>query len=149
MSAGGAETKTETYVDPPAYAEAANKVSNKYGKETICGPVVCDTHVTEVVDGEDELVPEQSKADGTGDEPAMLIRISGGSSQEEISGDFRAIASEVARLVETGVDDAFVELLVGSRMAGLYFERQGRGRRAESGEGRTVCVLKKGTVFLD
>lgn len=149
MSAGDAETKMETYVDPPAYAEAANKVSNKDGKETIYGPVVCDAHVAEIVYGEDELMPEQSEADGTGDEPAMLIRIGGGSSQEEVSGDFWAIASEIAGLVETGVDDMLVEFLVGSRMTGLYFERQVGGRGEEGGEGGTVCLLEKGTVFLD
>lgn len=149
MSTGGAERKMETYVDPPTYAEAANKVSNKYGKEAVYGPVMCNAHVTEVVDGENELVPEQSKANGTGDKPVMAIRIGGRSSQKEVPGDFWAIASEIARLVETGVDDAFVEFLVGSRMAGLYFERQVGGRRREGGEGGTVCMLEQGTVVLD
>lgn len=145
----GVVGRTETYVDPPTYAEAANEVSNKDGKETIYGPVVCDAHVTEVVDSEDELVPEQPKANGTGDEPAMLVRIGGRSSQEEVSGDFWTIAREIARLVETGVDDALVELLVGSGMAGLYFERQIRGGWVEGGEGGNGWVLEKGAVFVD
>lgn len=74
------------------------------------------------MDGEDELVPEQSETKCTGDEPAMFIRQGGGSGQEEVTGDFWAIARDVASLVETGVDDALVEFPVGSRMAGLYFE---------------------------
>lgn len=57
--------KTKTHVDPPAYAETANKVGNKDGKETIYGPVVCDAHMTEVMHSKDELVPEQTEADGT------------------------------------------------------------------------------------
>ena len=110
---------------------------------------MCDAHVAEVVDGEDELVPEQSKANGTGDEPTTLVRIGAGSSQEEVPGDFWAIASEIARLVETGVDDALVEILVGSGMAGLYFERQIGGGWVEGGEGGTGCVLEQGAVFVD
>lgn len=143
------ERKTETYVDPPAYAKATNKVSNKYSKETVYGPVVRDAHVTEVVDGEDKLVPEQTKADGTGDEPATLVRIRGGSSQEEVSGDLWSIASEIAGLVETGIDDALVKLLVGSGMAGLYFERQIGGGWVEGGEGGSGWVLEQGIVFGD
>ena len=149
MSVIEAERKMKTYVDPPAYAKTANKVSKKDGNETIYSPVMCDAHVTKVVYGEDELVPEQSEAHGTDDKPAMLIRIGGGSSQEEVSGDFWAISSEIARLVETGIDDALVKCFVGSGMTSLYLKGQIGGRWLKGGKGGTVCVLEKGTVFVD
>lgn len=101
------------------------------------------------MDGEDELVPEQTEANGAGDEPVMHVRIGTCSSQEEVPGDFWAIASDIARLVETCVDDALVEFLVGSGMAGLYFERQLGGGWEDGVEGGTGRVLQKGTVFGD
>lgn len=149
MSTVGIERMMQTYVNPPAYAETANKVSEKDGEETIYGPVMCDAHVSEVMYSEDELVPEHSEANGTDDEPAMLVRIGGRSSQEEVSSDFRAISSEIARPVEACVDDALVKFLVSSGMASLHFEGQSGGGRLKGSEGGTVCVLEKGIVFVD
>ena len=77
----------------------------------------------------------------------MLVRIGGGSCQEEVPGDFWAIAGEIASFVETGDDDTLVEFLVGSGMASLYLEGQGGGRGLQSCKGGSVFVAKKGAVF--
>ena len=109
---------------------------------------MCDAHVTEVVYGEDELVPEQAEADGTGDEPAVLVGIGGGGSQEEVADDLWAVAGEITRLVEAGVDDALVERLVCGGMAGLLLGGQSGGGRLKGSGGGAVGV-EKGAVLVD
>lgn len=60
-------------MDPPANAQASNPVCQKDGDEAVLGPFVSDTQMAEVMNGEDELVPEPAEAYGTQEEPLFLI----------------------------------------------------------------------------
>lgn len=57
---------------PPTYAQSAEKVSNHDSDYRIDVEIMRDAHVTGIVGGEDQLVPEHAKAQCTHTEPAML-----------------------------------------------------------------------------
>jgi len=123
--------RQKAYIDPPAYAEASDKVCDKDGNKSVIDPVVGDTHVAEVVGKKHELVPQETKRHGTDKEPACAKGVKGKSGEKYITQKFWAIAREVRGIVETSVCDAFVELLVSESMLMLNLKREGRGRRGD------------------
>ncbi|TGO37111.1 hypothetical protein BHYA_0105g00020 [Botrytis hyacinthi] len=61
---------------PPAEGEAAEEIGDEYPNAAVGVERVCYTHVTGVVRGEDELVPEESEGEGGGDVVGGLYKIS-------------------------------------------------------------------------
>lgn len=66
-------TEEETYVDPPADADAAYKICQADGNYAVPVPIVSNTDVAEVVTCEYELVPEEAQKNCTREEQLALV----------------------------------------------------------------------------
>ena len=90
---------------------------------------MCDTHVPEIMHGEHELMPECAQREGRREEPAVLVRDVGSRCKAGVTQDFRAVASNVAALVESSVDNAPMQFFIRLGVRGLCRRRQsGRWR---------------------
>lgn len=61
------------HLDPPANTQAADKIGYEDAQDTIDGPVVSDSHMTQVMSSKDQLMPHQAKEDGACHEPVLGV----------------------------------------------------------------------------
>lgn len=72
---GNTYQPVSTHINPPADAHTASPVGDKSPKDAVDDPVVGDAEMTKVVRDKGELLPQQTKKDGAGEEPSMVVRI--------------------------------------------------------------------------
>jgi hypothetical protein len=83
-----------------------------------------DTHMTEVMGGKNQLVPEEAKEDCTRHKPIVAIGICGCGSQKRVTYYFRAVPSQVRCFIKSSIDDALVKGSVGLGMTSLNLGRK-------------------------
>lgn len=128
----------EAHIDPPADADATKKVRDKYAKEPVPEPGMCDTTVAEIVCSKGKLVPEHAEEDRAGDKIGMGVGYGGHGAEENIAEDFRTVSGEVWCFVQAGLFYFVVEGAVGDGMLLLCGRREARRWRANGGEGGDV-----------
>jgi hypothetical protein len=60
-------------IDPPADTQASQSGGEANADDAINDPVMGDAHVSQVMNGEDYLLPKSTEADGREKKPTVLV----------------------------------------------------------------------------
>ncbi|CAK5280197.1 unnamed protein product, partial [Mycena citricolor] len=96
-------------VNPPANAQASDKVRYRNAEEAIDGPAVRNTNVSKVMGNKGQLLPEQTQEECACDEPAVTVGIERDAREQSVPSNLRSVARDIACVVQASVTNTFVK----------------------------------------